>query len=156
MNPAPTPQQAPNPAVLKMIWIALTATQFMYAGLLKLVQFPQTETAIDTNLLLGVAAVTGAISIGMYYRSLRMDALREKFAHTSPEKAFGSAFVSYIICWAMNETVAVMGFMKARISGGGLEAMLPLLFAGVVLNFIMFPRAEPLMKEAIDRKRLSS
>jgi hypothetical protein len=84
------------------------------------------------------------VSLALFWIKLRADSIDKTLATAaSPALGLGRVFVSYIICWALNEVVVLMGFVQSFVFVKTLDAYLPFLGAGLILNILMFPRARP-------------
>jgi len=139
-----------NTLVVKIVWAALTLSQLMYAAVLFIV--PGSGNPGPTLPLWIPAIVAGLVSLFIFTTRLSYLNLTTLFARSEPAQAAPKAFVFYIVCWALNESLAMFGFVLAFTSTHQLGDFLPYLGAGLILNVIMFPKLDLHVREAEARR----
>lgn len=59
----------------------------------------------------------------------------------------GSFFVPYVICWALNESIVLIGFVMAYVFNDGYE-IVPFALAALLLHVQMYPKLEQIVDKA--------
>lgn len=59
----------------------------------------------------------------------------------------GSFFIPYVICWALNESIVLIGFVMAYVFNDGYE-IVPFTLAGLLLHVQMYPKLEQIVNKA--------
>jgi hypothetical protein len=134
------------------VWGALTLSQVLYG--LVLLTTPQAAAPTEPLPLWIPAIGSGLVSLSLFATRLSYLKLQALFAGSPPLQATQRAFVFYIVCWAMNESVAIFGFVNAFISTHQFSDFLPYLAASVALNIVMFPKLDLHLREAEARQAL--
>src|SRR5579885_2734927 len=135
--------------IVKLIWFALTLSQFLY-GFIVYINPATASGPVGSPLPLWIpAAISGLISLGLFTTRLSGQALERVFSQNPLKVAFGRVFVLYIICWAMNESITLFGFVTAFTFTHSLDSFIPFAAAGVALNVLMFPRLDRFAKAAL-------
>ncbi len=129
--------------VPKVIWAMLTMSIFVYV-LIAFFLNPMepdlaTEKSVSSSvlLLLGVSLV--ALTLGLRRSLLNPEKFYKQAKSLQRVKALW--FNAQIICWALNESVVVLGFAVAMLNKDP-YLLIPFATASLALNFIMFPRFE--------------
>jgi len=148
-----TPIQAQS-LFLKLIWFALTFSHLLYVAtaylLISGAPYPGSPGAAAIPLWLPALAF-GLASLMTFGWSLRREKLDFLFQHYTTELALPRIFVRYIICWALNEVVTLLGFVHVFFDHD-LAGILPYVGAGLLLNIIMFPRHDAAIRRAQARR----
>jgi hypothetical protein len=133
---------------IRILWAALTASQVFYAVPLLLAGPSQGADPVFTDQVRTGFRVAGALaalaSILLFRSKLMPDALDRAVRDAARDgvpvaKVQAQAFVVQVICLALNESIALMGFVQA-LPTHDVRIMAPWLASGLVLNLLMFPR----------------
>ena len=141
-----------NTKIIKVIWLALTLSQFLYGFIVYISPAPANAPIGQPLPLWAPAIVSGLISVGIFSSRLTGSALERLFSQTPAKVAFGRVFVLYIICWAMNESITLFGFVTAFTFTHTIDGFIPFAAAGVALNVVMFPRLDRFVQQALSRE----
>jgi len=148
-----TPNQTPaqQAFVMKVIWGAFTFSQLIYLYVIYTLQKSGAPANPNSQLQLwGPAIFDGLISIVVFWKNLSAAGLTKLFDGVDPKLAAGKAFPLYIICWGLNESVSVMGFVTAFHGDKSPMTLAPYTVAGVILNLFMFPKIDKFLRGPSD------
>lgn len=92
---------------LRIVWGALTSSLFLYGFILftrgaKAIYLPSSYSALEM-----VSLSFGALLLATVF-------IHEKLIR--PETEFQKKFVKYVICWALHESILLMGFVASFIA----------------------------------------
>lgn len=126
---------------LKIIWIALTASQLIYAALIYLQ--PSDLPPPTGSVSLWMMAIPCAVaSLGIFLKKLNREAIIAAYsAHGNASGAVKKLLPLYVICWALNEAIVLYGFVEVYAFHQPVIRFHALLAAGLLLNLFMAPRA---------------
>ncbi len=122
--------------VARMLWGALTFSMIIYGvvlfitGKVSAVALPSGE--LQPIEMIALAANGTAIAVYMFYKnSVETQATIEK------------RFTGYIICWALNESIVLFGFVAVFIGGSGNAFFyLANLMVALTGNLLTFPKKD--------------
>jgi hypothetical protein len=150
----PSSQDQARPFVFKVIWGALLLSQLFYGMVLVIVP-PSRGGGLDPSaltLFLGIAAALAAGSLVLLTQLLNRQKIAEAFRDRPVPLALARLFVPYVLCWALNETVTLLGFVWAFLRAEArLQAFAPFLVAGLLLQILAFPRVDDEFANALRR-----
>ena len=142
-----TAHKQPNPqAIMKLIYLALIASNLIYVGVAHVALADSEPTLIDEGMdLIFSVAGFGLCFIGMLAHRALLKPERIK-SNADPAKSF---FVAYILSWALFEACTVFGLMVSFLSADPTR-IYP--FAGVaLLAFLSHPPSQARRKRLLDR-----
>lgn len=152
--------------VPKVVWMSLTASIFFISMMPPVLQQggEQMADALDKTaslktwnpIFIGLSAWIAMAALFIYFYLLSDDQLK-RFAAKSLapmaeplrlQKAKSHVFVLYIISWALNETIANLGLIQAKLSG---DSQTTIYFgsAAIILNLMMAPKLSDRVRAAM-------
>jgi hypothetical protein len=139
--------------VLKIVWLFLVLSQVMYGVVIYIA--PNNSLVSSNPLPLWIpAAMWAGVSLALFSIRLTPTALAKRFAELPPRVAMQKTYVLYIICWALNESVSLFGFVTAFAFTHDIKDFIPFMLAGIALDIVMFPRLEAHVQAAMTRESL--
>ncbi len=127
-------EASPNPAVLKIIWVALSFSILLYGLVLfqlqKMTFFSQPTGPLEPLEMAALGYNFMAIVTFIIHRTVIVK-----------KKDLSQKFTLYILCWALNESIAVIAFAATFVSVSG-NSFFFLTNATVALtaNVLTFPK----------------
>ena len=130
----PRQSEADPLMVARILWAALSFSTLIYGfvlfttGKVSGVFVPQGELLPIEMVAMGINVV--AIGVFIFHKNM-----------VAPQKDFQRKLPGYIICWAMNESIAIIGFLAVFLSESG-NGFFYLTNVAVALtgNLLTFPR----------------
>lgn len=132
-NPAGATQPKQVLMVSRIIWVALTVSLHIYMVIAFLVHKDATPVALEGSL--GIVLSLAAASMGgmsLFFRN-------RSFPQGTPVTVDQKWFTAHVISWALNESVAILGFVLAFLTHEPMR-ILPFFAGALALNLIMFPK----------------
>lgn len=134
MTLQPHGQQKNPEFTAKILWAALNASLLMYGGMLVITQkvnglwFPGFSMTMLQEISL-LSCLTFLVTFTIYRKKVLTD------------KPFEERYPFMIICWALNEAPAVLGFVATFLGGEG-NAFFYVVNAvlAILMNLVMFPK----------------
>lgn len=118
----------------RILWAALTMSMFIYGFVLfttGMISHIEELSNAPTPIQL-VALFSNVIVLGVYFL------YKNK---VQPERNIQRRFPFYIVCWALNESVAIMGFVAVFMTNDGNAALYVMNLAiALVGNILTFPK----------------
>jgi hypothetical protein len=123
-----------NPMVLKIIWGALTFSILLYGFVLYLTQkitfFAAPEGALQPLEMLALGYNFMAIVSLVIHRTV-----------LTKKKSLSERFPLYIVCWALNESIAILAFGATFVEETGNSFFFVTnAFIALTANFLTFPK----------------
>ena len=120
----------------RIMWGALTMSMFMYGLVLVIIgrisRIEELTNIPDSFQFFALMANTLGLVVYYIYKN-----------KIASEKNFQNRFPFYIICWALNEAIVLLGFATVFITGDGNGLIYAAnLLVGVTANVLCFPRKD--------------
>jgi len=71
---------------------------------------------------------------------LASEILQQKMAGSSAVQVLQKSFPFFIICWVLNESIVIDGFVASFVVSKSITVFWPYLGLGLLLNFFMMPK----------------
>ncbi len=140
----------------KMVWMALTCSVIAY-GLVGYVLGHRTLGADARSVQGGIQSVGLSLAvfgglISLIFRRIYFSETRLKKSTQSTEQLMKRWTLGNIICWSLNDFVAIAGLLMTFFSGD-YHSQLPYVAAALLLNAYMFPKAPEFLEAALTLKQ---